>query len=63
MSCVGDFLLQIHNAPALGVVAAAVERLAGAGAFAGGAFHHGGAALRAEDGDLIVGRLLGDARG
>lgn len=55
-------LFQIHNAFALRVVAAAVEGFAGAGPFAGSAFYHGGAALRAEDGDLIGGRLPGDAR-
>ena len=32
------------------------------GSFAGGAFHHGGAALRAEDGDPIGCRLLGGVR-
>ena len=47
---------------ALGVVAAAAEGFASAGAFAGGAFHHGGAALRAKDGDFIGGRLPGGAR-
>ena len=41
--------------PALGVVAAAVEGLAGARSFPGGAFHHGSAALRAEDGDFVGG--------
>lgn len=56
-------LFQIYDAPALGVVAAAVEGFAGTGPLAGSAFHHGGAALRAEDGDLIGGRLPGDARG
>lgn len=53
---------QVRNALALGVVAAAVEGFASAGAFAGGAFHHGGAALRAKDGDFIGGRLPGGAR-
>lgn len=53
---------QVHNALALGVVAAAVEGFASAGAFMGGAFHHGSAALRAKDGDFIGGRLPGGAR-
>ena len=53
---------QVRNALALGVVAAAVEGFAGAGPLAGGAFHHGSAALRAEDGDPIDCRLLGGVR-
>lgn len=57
-----QLLFQIHNALALGVLAASVEGFACAGSFAGGAFHHGGAALRAEDGDPIGCRLLGGVR-